>query len=65
MNLTTTRPLTVDDLEAQGFSTGEIARLRRLKRCYHPYRAFCATNPEFEQLAFLKWRYEQGRIARG
>jgi hypothetical protein len=65
MNQTTTAPTTLHDLQAQGFTADEIARVQRLKDRYHPFRETCASNAEYERLNFLKWRYEQGRIPRG
>ena len=64
MELTITTPTTTRDLTAQGFSRDEIAALKALKANRDPYREYCESNREFEQLAFLKWRYEQGAFAR-
>ena len=62
MHLTTTAPLTVQDLEAHGFTAIEIARLGQLKANYDSFRESCESNREYEQLCFLRWRYEQGEI---
>ena len=65
MNLTTTTPISVQDLEAQGFTADEIGSLQTLRDRYRPVRESCESNREYEQLCFLKWRYEQGQIERG
>lgn len=64
MQLTTSTSPTVNDLAAYGFSAAEIARLQELRSRYQPFREYCASNREFERLAFLKWRYERGQFAR-
>ena len=63
MRLTTTEPTTIRDLAAQGFDDREISRLRALKAGYDQFRDFCESNQVFEQLSFLKWRYEHGEFA--
>ena len=60
---TTTR--TTHQLASQGFTVKEIARLEALKRSYDGFREFCDSDREFQQLAFLKWRYEHGDVQRG
>ena len=55
MQVTITVPTTIQDLITIGFSTEEIELLEVLKTSYDPYR-------EYEQLCFLKWRYERGEI---
>ena len=65
MNLTTTAPITVQALEAQGFTAIEITRLQQRKARYDGFQEYCESNREYEQLCFLKWRYEQGQIERG
>lgn len=65
MELTITTPTTTSrDLLAQGFSRDEVKQLKALKSKHDPYREYCESNREFEQLAFLKWRYEHGEFAR-
>lgn len=65
MYLTTTGSLTVEDLKARRFKKAEIARLVALRERYTPYRELCASDLEFERLAFLKWRYERGEVNDG
>ena len=62
MQGTITAPTTIQDLTTIGFSTEEIRRLEALKTSYDPYREHCESNREYEQLCFLKWRYERGEI---
>lgn len=64
MHLTTTS-ITIADLTTEGFSVAEIARLETLRARYHPYREYCASDLDFERLAFLKWRYERGEVTDG
>jgi hypothetical protein len=61
---TTTRnqPL---DLAALGFAPEQIARLEQLKSSYSAFSEQFETDREFQQVAFLKWRYEHGAIERG
>lgn len=63
MRLTTTRPTTIHDLAEMGFDDREINRLRALNACYDPFREICESNHVFEQLSFLKWRYQNGSFA--
>ncbi|CAN5641379.1 hypothetical protein BH23CHL2_BH23CHL2_21910 [soil metagenome] len=62
MNLTTTAPITVQDLEAHGFSAVEISRLQQRKDRYDGFQEYCESDREYERLCFLKWRYEQGEL---
>jgi hypothetical protein len=62
MHLTATAPITVRELEQQGFSAAAITRLQQLKANYDPCREHCESNREHGQLCFLKWRYAQGEI---
>jgi len=65
MTLAITAPTTTTrDLQAQGFSRAEIKQLKAIKTNHDPYREYCESNREFERMAFLKWRYEHGAIAR-
>jgi len=62
MNLTSTAPITVPDLEAHGFTADEITRLQQLKACYNRDREYFENNAVYERLSFLKWRYQQGEM---
>lgn len=63
MNLTSSDTLTTADLAGQGFTAAEIDQLQALRTRYDPFREYCESNHEFERLAFLKWRYQQGQLA--
>jgi hypothetical protein len=62
MNTTQTETITSEDLRAQGFTAAQIERLELLQASYDPYREYFESNREFERLAFLKWRYQQGQV---
>ena len=65
MQTTTTAPTTRHDLAQLGFTSTEIERLSALRAGYDRHREYFESNAEYERLNFLKWRYEQGRTARG
>ena len=62
MQFTITTPTTRRDLAAAGFTQPEITRLQQLKDRYDGFQEYCESNREYEQLRFLRWRYEQGEI---
>jgi hypothetical protein len=64
---TTTRTRTTRnlDLAALGFAPEQIARLEQLKRSYSAFSEQFESDREFQQVAFLKWRYDHGDIQRG
>jgi len=53
--------ITQDDLEGEGLTEREIARLSRL-RDHYPYREFVASGTEWNRLVFLKWLHQRGRL---
>ena len=58
---TTTRP-TITSLRSKGFTSGEIARLKRMRASYDPFRELCENDQEYQRLSFLKWRYQRGEV---
>ncbi|HLT20341.1 MAG TPA: hypothetical protein VKZ96_12840 [Thermomicrobiales bacterium] len=62
---TATTTHSTHQLASQGFTPEEIARLEALKCSYNAFRERCDSDREFQQLAFLKWRYEHGDLQRG
>ena len=61
---TTTRTIQPLDLFALGFTPEQIARLEALKQSYSAFSEHFDSDREFQQLAFLKWRYQHGDIQR-
>ena len=53
--------ITEADLEREGFSAEQIARLVALRDRY-PLIEFVTRRIECERLAFLRWYYRNGRI---
>ncbi|HLT20352.1 MAG TPA: hypothetical protein VKZ96_12895 [Thermomicrobiales bacterium] len=53
--------LTVDDLEAAGFSGEQIARLVETRERYSRFHEFFDER-ELQRLSFLRWRVEEGHI---
>jgi hypothetical protein len=59
---TTVQPhTTIADLERQGFTGGQIARLRALSADY-PLIEQVDSRRALDLLRFLKWRYATGRL---
>jgi hypothetical protein len=63
--VTTTRTSQSLDLASLGFSADQIARLDGLKQSYSAFTEQFDSEREFQQVSFLKWRYERGDIERG
>ncbi len=63
MATTTTTQMTVKSLTEAGFSADQIDRLKKLRE--KRFCEFTETHQQYERLAFLKWRYENGDIERG
>lgn len=55
--------VTVDDLEAQGFSHAEIQALSALRSAY-PFIEYVDTSSQWQRLQFLQWRYQHGDLQR-
>lgn len=53
--------LEVRNLEHEGFSSEQIARLFRIKALYQR-GAYHEATPEYRRLAFVRWLYQQGRL---
>lgn len=62
---TTTRHLEADHLIGMGFSEEQIEMLQQLKSSYSAFSEQFETEKEFQQVQFLKWRYERGEVERG
>jgi hypothetical protein len=58
---TTIQILTAVDLETQGFSATQIARLQALAADY-PLIELVDSRRRLDQMKFLKWRYATGRL---
>mgnify|MGYP001095261058 FL=1 len=57
------RPNEMSELQLQreGFSAEEIARLRELRDAY-PYIEYVDTRREWQHLRFVKWLYARGQF---
>lgn len=62
---TTTRTLEASNLIEMGFSEDQVTKLQQLKQSYSAFSEQFETHNEFQQVQFLKWRYERGEIERG
>ncbi|CAN5546148.1 hypothetical protein BH23CHL2_BH23CHL2_36260 [soil metagenome] len=62
---TTTRSLEASNLIEMGFSEDEVARLQQLKQSYSAFAEQFETEREFQQVQFLKWRYDRGEVEHG
>lgn len=62
---TTTRHLGAEHLVEMGFSEDQVAMLQQLKSSYSAFSEQFETEKEFQQVKFLKWRYEHGEVERG
>ena len=62
---TTTRRLESEHLIGMGFSEEQVTMLQQLKSSYSAFSEQFETAQEFQQVKFLKWRYERGEIERG
>lgn len=62
---TTTRDLEAAQLVEMGFSADQVTRLQDLKSSYSAFSEQFETEQEFQQVQFLKWRYERGEVERG
>jgi hypothetical protein len=58
----TTTGISVATLHDAGFTSGEIARLKRMRASYDPFREMCESDHEYQRLSFLKWRYQHGEV---
>jgi hypothetical protein len=61
---TTTR-LEAENLVEMGFSEEQVTMLQQLKSSYSAFSEQFETEQEFQQVKFLKWRYEHGEVERG
>ena len=52
---------TPDDLEIEGLTEREVARLLRL-RDHYPFSEFAGSSLEWNRLLFLKWLHQRGRL---
>jgi hypothetical protein len=62
---TTTRNLEAEHLVEMGFSDDLVMMLQQLKSSYSAFSEKFETEREFQQVMFLKWRFERGEIERG
>ncbi|MEZ4524179.1 MAG: hypothetical protein R3A46_21485 [Thermomicrobiales bacterium] len=62
---TTTRRLEAEQLTGMGFSEEQVSMLQRLRNSYSAFSEQFETEREFQQVQFLKWRYERGEVERG
>ena len=63
--VTTTQSLEANHLTEMGFSDEQVAMLAQLKSSYSAFSEQFETEQEFQQVQFLKWRYENGEVERG
>ena len=62
---TTIRSLETSHLIDMGFSEEQVTMLSQLKANYSAFSEQFETEREFQQVQFLKWRYEHGEVERG
>ena len=62
---TTTPSIEAAQLVGMGFSQEQVAQLQQLKASYSAFSEQFETAREFQQVKFLKWRYERGEIELG
>lgn len=62
---TTTRRLEADQLTGMGFSDEQVSMLQQLRDSYSAFSEQFETEQEYQQVQFLKWRYERGEVERG
>ncbi len=62
---TTTTSLDAAQLIGMGFSQEQVSLLQQLKSTYSAFSEQFETAQEFQQVQFLKWRYENGEVERG
>ena len=61
----TTRTISADNLIELGFSDLQVSMLKKLKANYSAFSEQFESEREYQQVQFLKWRYERGEIERG
>jgi hypothetical protein len=61
----TTRSLETSHLIDMGFSEEQVSMLSQLKSRYNSFSEQFETEREFQQVQFLKWRYQRGAVEHG